>query len=122
VIALLLAHSFVDYPLRTGAMMAILAFSCGLLIEPLDDAETTTQLARVSDRESASRQKLAPPVPVAPFLSTHLSPASGPAENPPSPRQLAGRWGEGMAWPQEWGGIESDRSTGPTRGPEKPLK
>ena len=34
VIALVIAHSFVDYPLRTGAMMAIMAFACALLIEP----------------------------------------------------------------------------------------
>jgi hypothetical protein len=34
IIALLLAHSVVDYPLRTGAMVAILAFACALLIDP----------------------------------------------------------------------------------------
>jgi O-antigen ligase len=32
--ALIVAHSFVDYPLRTGAMMAIMAFACGLLVAP----------------------------------------------------------------------------------------
>ena len=31
VIGLLIAHSLVDYPLRTGAMMAILAFACALV-------------------------------------------------------------------------------------------
>ena len=31
--ALLLAHSLVDFPLRTGAIMAIMAFACALLIE-----------------------------------------------------------------------------------------
>ena len=35
VVALLVAHSFVDYPLRTGGMMTIMAFACALLIEPL---------------------------------------------------------------------------------------
>lgn len=34
IIALLLCHSLVDYPLRTGAMMAIMAFACALLIDP----------------------------------------------------------------------------------------
>jgi hypothetical protein len=38
VIALLVAHSFVDYPLRTGAMMAVLSFACALLIEPPPEA------------------------------------------------------------------------------------
>jgi O-Antigen ligase len=33
-VVLLSAHSVVDYPLRTTAMMAILAFSFGLLVEP----------------------------------------------------------------------------------------
>lgn len=33
-IALLFAHSLVDYPLRTTALMATMAFACGLLIEP----------------------------------------------------------------------------------------
>ena len=37
-IALLVAHSFVDYPLRTGAMMAVMAFACALLIEPPPEA------------------------------------------------------------------------------------
>ncbi len=41
-IALLIAHSFVEYPLRTGAIMAIFAFSCALLIEPLAVAEDAT--------------------------------------------------------------------------------
>jgi O-antigen ligase len=35
VIVLIGAHSLVDYPLRTGAIMAIAAFSCGLLVAPL---------------------------------------------------------------------------------------
>jgi len=34
-IVLLAAHSLVDYPLRTTALMAVFAFACGLLIEPL---------------------------------------------------------------------------------------
>jgi O-antigen ligase len=34
VVALLIVHSLVDYPLRTGAMAAIMAFACALLIEP----------------------------------------------------------------------------------------
>lgn len=34
VILLLLGHSLADYPLRTGAMMGVFAFCCGLLIDP----------------------------------------------------------------------------------------
>jgi len=34
IIALLVAHSLVDYPLRTGAMMAVFAVACALLVDP----------------------------------------------------------------------------------------
>jgi O-antigen ligase len=34
IIALLAVHSLVDYPLRTGAMMSVMAFACALLIDP----------------------------------------------------------------------------------------
>jgi O-antigen ligase len=33
-VALIIAQSFVDYPLRTAAMTAILAFTCGLMVAP----------------------------------------------------------------------------------------
>jgi len=39
VAALLVAHSFVDYPLRTGALMALMAFSCALLVQQPTGAE-----------------------------------------------------------------------------------
>lgn len=38
VIALLLAHSLVDYPLHTTAMASIFAFSCALLLPPSSEA------------------------------------------------------------------------------------
>ena len=34
VVGLVMLHSLVDYPLRTGSMMAVLAFACALLIDP----------------------------------------------------------------------------------------
>lgn len=51
IILLLLGHSLVDYPLRTGAMMGIFAFSCGLLI----DAPTLSVGA--ASFSNANRQK-----------------------------------------------------------------
>jgi O-antigen ligase len=39
VVGLLVAHSLVDYPLRTGAIMAVMAFACALLIEPPPGSE-----------------------------------------------------------------------------------
>jgi O-antigen ligase len=38
IIALLLGHSLVDYPLRTSGVMAIMAFACALLIDPVPQA------------------------------------------------------------------------------------
>ena len=40
-IALLIANSFLDYPMRTAAIMAVFALCCALLVEPLraDDQE-----------------------------------------------------------------------------------
>ena len=34
----LAAHSFVDYPLRTAAIMALAAFACALMIDPSPSA------------------------------------------------------------------------------------
>jgi hypothetical protein len=34
IVALLLAHSAVDYPLRTAALAVVFAFGCGLLTAP----------------------------------------------------------------------------------------
>jgi O-antigen ligase len=42
VIALLLSHSLVDYPLRTNAMTTILAFVCALLVKPTDRTPEAT--------------------------------------------------------------------------------
>jgi O-antigen ligase len=51
-IALLLIHSAADYPLRTGAMMAIFAFLSALLIPPqnasLDDSLEAEKIARAA--------------------------------------------------------------------------
>ena len=64
--ALILAHSLVDFPLRTGAMMAIMAFACALLIEPPIGCETedasepqasTATRTRPRDRHRASRPR-----------------------------------------------------------------
>src|SRR5262245_11905633 len=43
VVALLVAQSFVDSPLRTSGTMAILAFACALLVEPPRGAKTVQQ-------------------------------------------------------------------------------
>jgi len=44
IIILLAIHSFVDYPLRTAAVMAVMAFACGLLVAPPADVDKATSL------------------------------------------------------------------------------
>ena len=95
-VALLAIHCFFDYPLRTGAMMAIMAFSCALLIEPPYSKRTEElkpQLVRavrhvLTPLPSPALQRLEPPTQVA-------------SSTVPSrvPRQ---RWGVGTEWPKEW--------------------
>ena len=41
VIGLLLAHSIVDYPLRTAALVSLLALTCGILAAPGDPSPTS---------------------------------------------------------------------------------
>src|SRR5262249_54482749 len=105
-IPLLIAHSFVQYPLRTGAVMAIFAFSCALLIEPLAVAEEAIMATAEPSRVSVPRKQAEslPKTTIA-SRSTKVSPAI-PAQSTeisqPLPQQPAGRWGEEIEWPAEW--------------------
>jgi O-antigen ligase len=101
VIVLLLAHSFVDYPLRTDAMMTVFAFSCALLVEPLVGLKGATPARiRAVRREAAPRAKLGVPASAATMTSREMKPASPPANS--LPQHLQGRWGEDVIWPKEW--------------------
>jgi O-antigen ligase len=94
-IPLLIVHSVVDYPLRTGAMMAVFAFACALLIEPRSPAQEEGKLKRLGGRQRTSeivRRVLAPEQSTADSLH---------ASDQPSPRPQ-GRWGENIEWPKEW--------------------
>jgi O-antigen ligase len=44
IVILLSIHSFFDYPLRTAAVMAVMAFSCGLLVAPITEPDKATSL------------------------------------------------------------------------------
>jgi O-antigen ligase len=96
-IPLILVHSIVDYPLRTDAMMAIFAFSCALLIEPLAPAQNERALQH-SFSTTASEDD-------APRLATPKTLTSGDRPGPmaerPSPKP-AERWGEDIEWPDKW--------------------
>src|SRR5262245_31022578 len=88
VVALLIAHSMIDYPLRTAAIMAITAFACGLLVEPLRVEETPIPEPQGRPRRATVRAE-----------SPALAVASAPQ---PMPQGGGQRWGEDVAWPTEW--------------------
>ena len=77
-IMLLLAHSLVDYPLRTTAMATIFAFACAILIEPPASATPAEPPPRRSSRRRKER------------------PAASPEATP------EGAWGAAMEWPDAW--------------------
>lgn len=106
VLILLIVHSFFDYPLRTEAIMAIVAVSCALTIPPLRDAPTAVGLignaapAEMSRRYERSSSNAA-------SSRDHDMPAQQVAdENSDGPsrsaRPFGGRWGEGIDWPAQW--------------------
>jgi O-antigen ligase len=87
-IALIVAHSLVDYPLRTGAMMAIMAFACGLLVAPPPGEEDYEAVAGRRRGVVATARKGPEKV---------RRPANAPISQHPSER-----WGSDIEWPEEW--------------------
>jgi O-Antigen ligase len=97
VMALLLLHSLVDYPLRTAAIMAVVAFACALMLEPVTGA---VRAAARTPAERAASVASAPELPAS---------AAGLPWRPPSttvvtpwPSKPTRRWGEGVDWPEAW--------------------
>jgi O-antigen ligase len=97
---LLAAHSFVDYPLRTSALMVMAAFCCGLLIAPYvhdskehqEPVEWRTRKAQRSEPELAA--------------ATIATPAAPPQHKAPRPRQT---WVPDKELPASW--RKTDEST-----------
>jgi O-antigen ligase len=97
VVPLIIAHCAVDYPLRTGAIMAVFAFSCALLIEPLAPAwdEMTVESAKAREQTMDSISPAAP----ARVPATADGADTASAKTSPQPK---GRWGEDVEWPDQW--------------------
>ncbi len=96
IIGLIMVHSFFDYPLRTDAMMAVLAFACALLIDPPIKAATEPE-AKASnprDRMIASLHQFARPAHAK--SPDRAAPAATPYRQPIYPL------GDGVDWPEEW--------------------
>lgn len=122
VMGLLAAHSFVDYPLRTAAMMGVFAFACGLMVEPLSIGGQPTARGKGSyGDETMDRAQQG--TYVAPPASTSLVP--GPSGSLPATQETRGsirRWGEDIDWPEAWRKVdqsENNRNAKP-KAPGKP--
>jgi O-antigen ligase len=115
VVALLVAHSSVDYPLRTGAMMAMMAFASALLIEPPLSAQVSKQPLEAAPKEirPSNVAKLARlvattpqprSVPLPAQARSIPQPAETPQPKPPNPGSLSPelRWGTDVVWPEQW--------------------
>jgi hypothetical protein len=97
VVPLIIAHCAVDYPLRTEAIMAVFAFSCALLIEPLAPAwdEMTVEPAKAREQTMDSISRAGP----ARVPATADGADTASAKTSPQPK---GRWGEDVEWPDQW--------------------
>ncbi len=108
-VGLLMAHSFVDYPLRTEAMMATVAFCCALMIEPFGNPiapqRNVAQGRSLKNDPPKPALLSAPTVPAPRADPRSRSAVVGFANEPPKARQH-GRWGEDIEWPDEWSGAE----------------
>jgi O-antigen ligase len=95
-IPLVMLHSLVDYPLRTEAMMAVFAFACALLVEPLAQAPSVASGRPLRSREAGEGNTAgASTLPVPPI-------AVPPVGTPAKPRRSLEPWGEGIEWPESW--------------------
>src|SRR5262249_26477177 len=104
---------FLDYPLRTAAMMGIFAFACGLLIEPISSDGRRVKHKNNETHSNMSRV----PQQSADIASTEPAVAA-------APRQPAARWGQNIDWPEAWRKPKLEDGT-PVRtrepvAPEKP--
>jgi O-antigen ligase len=103
---LLSVHSLVDYPLRTSALMSVMAFCCALLIAPPSEEMASGWAAEPKRRsEPAPAPRVEPVVRRSP---AGAPPAAGPpmAATPMAPFEPKERalWGAGEEWPQTWTG------------------
>ena len=98
---LIIIHCLFDYPLRTGAMMAVMAFACALLIEPpIGSAEGREKHAVIREKIQYLDTRRPEPVTASPLLA----PTALEATRPVDVLSLSAdrRWGANVEWPEEW--------------------
>lgn len=110
VVPLLVLHSFLDYPLRTGGIMAILAVACGLIAPSPPATRKAPAFSHAATRPGPaprSRKRSSPQLtpwsaPEQKALPAPTPPPDIPAHMP-RPSQAGGRIGlEDGDWPTEW--------------------
>ena len=113
VLALLLAHSLVDYPLRTTALSVIFAF-CAATLVPLPRAQAHSALGRGDALSSGSgsagnAQPTTSTVVPLPSSPPHHSAAQNRGASPKQTAQadetrhkVRKRWGDDVEWPEAW--------------------
>jgi O-antigen ligase len=100
IVALLLTHSFVDYPLRTSAMMAVLALACASMIEPFVARPHVGTAPLSSGRRDKHRNRRSRD-------SATITPITVPPSTPraitrPSIAPPRGAGPENVEWPKQW--------------------
>jgi O-antigen ligase len=100
IIGLLILHSFLDYPLRTSAMMAIMAFACALLIEPPPGAASEFEVTASAGEKLMRRGGRQAEVPARPRPVKVSSRSAAPAII--SPRRPAELSADDVSWPEAW--------------------
>jgi len=113
-VALIVTHSFLDYPLRTAAMTAILVFACGLMVETLGADSKAKELRVRTSFDTAAQGATPRLMAVSPASPTPLAADQEPATSHNLPRQGPVRWGGDVEWPEVW------RKGGQNSGPKKP--
>lgn len=102
VVALLMAHSFFDYPMRTGAIMALFAFACALLVEPFRANARPGMTGAISNNVSSQEPSQVLGVRSQPASYHELLVDEKSAASVDLTRQSGKRWGIDIDWPEEW--------------------
>ena len=105
-IGLLIAHSFVDYPLRTGALGGIFAFACALLVTPPRGSEYESKVRRTTGKATKrekieSRDRSSPIVSQSESTRASIRSATADTSTDSMPHSVARRGG-GLDWSEQW--------------------
>jgi O-antigen ligase len=91
-VGLVVAHSLFDYPLRTGAMMTLVAFCIALLTPPAGHTHLHGETTESGAGQYEPAMRRAP-------ATSEPRPRSGPVRSPSFGGE---RWGKGIEWPDAW--------------------